>query len=110
MFFLTLLPTGYSELVNLNMVVFRFKNKDKDKGTTNWNWAGQKNFSLKIDKVIQNKSLKFYKDNIFKFQTWIFEIELRLHTPQHFSTSLYKIKVLFSLSLKLNPKITLDHH
>ena len=30
-FFLTLLPTGYSELVNLNLVVLRFKNKDKDK-------------------------------------------------------------------------------
>ena len=69
-----------------------------------------KKISLKIDKVIQNKSLKFYKDNIFKFQTWILEIELGLHTPQPFTTSLYKIKVLFSLSLKLNPKITLDHH
>ena len=28
-FFLTLLPTGYSELVNLNMVVLRFKDTDK---------------------------------------------------------------------------------
>ena len=63
-----------------------------------------------MDKVIQKKSLKFYKDNIFKFQTRILEIELGLHTPQHFSTSLYKIKVMFSLSLKLNPKIILDHH